>query len=134
MDNGSDIGTIQKSETYCFLLTDPAKHLTKTAGGAYMTGISRSGSKKNAIQNPSKKVLHISKTHNALVFIKLMKDVVLSPVKSYVSFCVTYLIPGDEDQTIPIFHFERRYGYGEQRLNHQSNTRQTDWTAEFISR
>ena len=61
-----------------------------------MTWISRI----NAIQNPSKKVLRIPKTHNALVFIKSLyevKDVVLSPFKS---LCVTYLILGDEDQTI----------------------------------
>ena len=93
----------QKNETCCFQLTYPAKDLTKSAGGAYVSWISRSGSKMNAIQNPSKKVLHISKTHNALVFIKSLhevKDVVLSPVKSYVSLCVKYLILGDEDQTI----------------------------------
>ena len=57
----------------------------------------------NAIQNPSKKVLHISKTHSALVFIKSLyevKDVVLSPVKSYISICLTFLVMGEHDQTI----------------------------------
>ena len=93
----------QKRETCCFLFKDPAKDLTKTAGGAYVTWISRSGSKMNGIYKPSEKVLYISKTHNALVFIKLLyevKDAVLSPVKSHVSLCVTYLVLGDEDQTI----------------------------------
>ena len=33
----------QKNETSCFQLTDPAKDLTKTAGGAYVTWLSRSG-------------------------------------------------------------------------------------------
>ena len=68
-----------------------------------MTWISRSRSKMNAIQNPSKKVLHISKTHNAVVFMKTIyevKDVVLSPVKSYISICVTFLVVGEQDQTI----------------------------------
>ena len=60
----------QRNETCCFLLTNPAKDLIKTAGGAYVTWISRSGSKTNAILNPSKKVLRISNAHNALVFIK----------------------------------------------------------------
>ena len=57
----------------------------------------------NAIKNPSKRVLHISKTRNALVFIKSLydvKDVVLSPVKSYISICVTFLVVGEQDQTI----------------------------------
>ena len=58
----------------------------------------------NATLNPTKKVLHISKNHNALVFIKLLyevEDIVLSPAEpGYVSFCVTYLVVGDEDQTI----------------------------------
>ena len=66
----------QKNETCCFLLTHPAKDLIKTAGGAYKTWISRSGSlKMDAIKNPSKKVLHISKTHNALVFVKSLYDI-----------------------------------------------------------
>ena len=95
----------QRNETCCcFLLTDPAKDLTKTAD-KYITWISRSGSKKmNAILNPSKKVLHISKNHNALVFIKSLyevEDIVLSPAKpGYISLWVAYLVVGDEDQTI----------------------------------
>ena len=40
----------QKNETCCFLLTDPAEDFTKTAGDAYLTWISRSGSKLNDIQ------------------------------------------------------------------------------------
>ena len=69
MDTGSDIGTI------------PARELIKTAD-EYVTWNSRSALKMNAIQNPSKKVLHISKTHSALVFIESLyevDDVVLSP-------------------------------------------------------
>ena len=69
----------QKNETCCFLLTDSAKDLIKTAD-KYVTWNSRSGSKMNTIQNPSKKVFHISKIHNSLVFIKSLygvDDVVL---------------------------------------------------------
>ena len=45
----------------------------------------------------------ISRKHNALVFIKSLyevEDVVLSLVKSYISICVTFLVVGEQDQTI----------------------------------
>ena len=84
----------QKNNTCCcFLLTDPAKDLKKDASGGYIAWNSRSVSKMNAvvITNPSKKMLHISKTHNALVFMKSLyavDDAVLSPSHpSYVSKC-----------------------------------------------
>ena len=64
------LGQFQKNETCCFLLTDPAKDLIKT-DDEYVTWISQFVSKKKAIAiHPSKKVAHISMTHNALVFIK----------------------------------------------------------------
>ena len=57
----------------------------------------------DAIINPSKRVLHIPKTLNALVFVKSLceiDDVFLSPVESHVSLCVTFLVLGEQDQTI----------------------------------
>ena len=72
----------QKNKTCCFLLTDPRKDLIKTAAGTYVTWISQSVGKKNAVAiHPSKKVLCASKTHNALAFDKslyVVDDVALS--------------------------------------------------------
>ena len=43
-------------------------------------------------------MLHISKKHNILVFIKSLYK--LDYVATYVSICVTYMVLGEQDQTI----------------------------------
>ena len=97
----------------------------------------------NAIQNPSKKVFHIPKTHNALVFIKSLHEVK--------DGCVTYMVLGDEDQTIisnydednPDFPFreisasnkEIRIRGAKTKLSYVSiehKAKETDWTTVFV--
>ena len=84
----------QERETCCFKITDLSKYLHKGKDGAYVTWISRSASKKNAVAiHPSKHVHHISQKENALVFDKslyMVDDVVLvHSHPSYVYVCVT---------------------------------------------
>ena len=95
----------QTNETCCFKLTDPSTDLHKDKSGAYVTWISRSASKMNAVaDDPSKQVLHISKEQNALVFDKSLyyvDGIVVAPLApSYVYMCVTFQVEGEHDQTI----------------------------------
>ena len=99
------IRQFEEHETCCFKITDVSKDLHKGAGGAYVTWISRSASKKNAVADyPSKHVLHISKEQNALVFDKSLyyvDGIVVTPLApSYVYMCVTFQVEGEHDQTI----------------------------------
>ena len=61
----------QERETCCFKIADVSKDLHKGKDGAYVTWISRTASKKNAVAiHPSKHVLYISQKQNALIFDK----------------------------------------------------------------
>ena len=74
----------QTDETCYFILADPHKDLRVGTGGVYTTWISRSKAKKNAVAiKPSKHIIHISKTHNALRFensLYKVEGVVISPL------------------------------------------------------
>ena len=97
----------QTDETCCFALADPHKDLRVGTGGVYTTWISRSKAKKNAVAiKPSKHIIHISKTHNALRFENLLykvEEVVISPLtyvskRNYTCVCVTFQVEGENDQ------------------------------------
>ena len=99
----------QKDEICCFTLADPGKDLHVGAGGAYTAWISHSNAKKNAVAiHPSKHILHISDTHNALVFensLYQVDDIVISPLTytsphNYTCVCVTFQVDGEKDQFI----------------------------------
>ena len=97
-----------KDEICCFTLTDPKKDLIVGKGGAYTTWLSHSKVKKNAVAvHPSKRILHISKTHNALMFDKSLYsvEVCISPIPitsnhNYTCVCVTFQVDGEHDQFI----------------------------------
>jgi hypothetical protein len=102
---GIVLSEYRENESCCFLITDPSKDLEVSKAGAYVTWISRSTSKINAVAiHPSENVLHISENHDALVFNKSLykvKRVPLLPYSpSYAAVCVTYQVEGDQDQTI----------------------------------
>ena len=95
----------QEHETCCFKITDVSKDLRTGAGGAYVTWVSRSTVKMNAVAiHPSKHLLHISNKQNALVFDKSLYevyDIVFAPLDpSYVYVCVTFQTDDEHDQTI----------------------------------
>ena len=73
----------QQDETCCFTLANQHKDLIVGKDGVYATWLSHSKAKLNAVAvRPSKHILHISKTHNALVFensLYKVDDVVISP-------------------------------------------------------
>ena len=91
----------------CFTLADPHKDLQIGAGGVYSTWLSHSKAKLNAVaMKPSKHILHISKTHNALVFENALYKVegaVISPLPfssnhNYTCVCITFQVEGEHDQ------------------------------------
>ena len=98
----------QKDEICCFTLEDPGKDLKKGAGGGgYSTWLSHSKAKMNAVAiKPSKHIINISKTHNALRFENSLYKVdgaIISPLPytskhNYTCVCVTFQVEGENDQ------------------------------------
>ena len=96
----------QQDEVCCFTLADPHKDLIVGAGGVYSTWLSHSKAKLNAVaMKPSKHILHISKTHNALVFENALYkvEVTISPLPftsnhNYTCVCITFQVEGEHDQ------------------------------------
>ena len=122
------------------------------------TGLSHSKAKLNAVaMKPSKHILHISTTHNALVFDKSLyrvDDILLLPYsnRNYTCICVTFQIEGEEDQFIvtdydsnnPDFPFRgisasnkeiRIWGaqnHDKSYLPIPHKTKRTEWTTLFV--
>ena len=97
----------QKDEMCCFTLEDPGKDLQKGAGGGYSTWLSHSKAKLNAVAiKPSKQIINISKTQNALRFENSLYKVdgaVISPIPftskhNYTCVCITFQVEGENDQ------------------------------------
>ena len=149
----------QQDEACCFTLANPRKDLIKGAGDVYTTWVSHSKAKKNAVagDHPSKHVIHISTTHNALVFDKSLyrvPDILLLPYsnRNYTCICVTFQVDGEEDQFIvtdydasnPGFPFRgisasnkeiRIWGaqnHDKSYLPIPHKTKQTEWTTLFV--
>ena len=103
----SVLDQFQKDEICCFTLDDPGKDLKKGAGGGYSTWLSHSKAKLNAVaMKPSKHIINISKTHNALVFEDALYRVdgaVITPLPfsskhNYTCVCITFQVEGEHDQ------------------------------------
>ena len=95
----------QKDEMCCFTLEDPGKYLKKGGGGGYSTWLSHSKAKLNAVAiKPSKQIINISKTQNALRFdhsLYKVDGVVISPITSkhnYTCVCITFQVEEENDQ------------------------------------
>ena len=89
----------QKRETCCFKITDVSKELHKGNDGAYVTWVSRSASKRNAVAiHPSKHLLHISYILVFGISLYMVNDVVLVPSHpSYNFVCVTFRTDDEQD-------------------------------------
>ena len=148
----------QQDEVCCFTLADPHKDLIVGKGGAYTTWLSHSNTKKNAVadDHPSKQVLHISKTHNALVFDKSLYWVddifIVGPTSDpcYTYICITFQIEGETDQFIVSnYHDEKDFFRGISASNKEiriwgvkndekkylpipHKTKRTEWTTMFV--
>ena len=121
-----------KDKLCCFTLADPSKDLLKGAGGAYTTWISRSNAKINTVAiYPSKHVLHLKNTHNALAFENSLYrvDVIISPLSytsshNYSCVCIMFQVDGKKINFFSLtgkigqLHFEvfllpaKRFVYG----------------------
>ena len=96
----------QQDEVCCFTLADPHKDLVKGKGGVYTTWLSHSKAKNNAVAiKPSKDIVNISKTQNALRFENSLYKVeaVISPLPftskhNYTCVCITFQVEEENDQ------------------------------------
>ena len=102
------LGQFQQDEVCCFTLATPHKVLIVGKDGVYKDWLSNSKSKWNAVaMYLNKHILHISKTHNALIFEHSLYKVdggVISPLPftskhNYTCVCVTFQVEGENTTT-----------------------------------